>query len=156
MDGEIVEGRTTDCYWVEGPDGWWVEVEGLDPRAMTQLMIGREARWKTMTVSPMADGTSRLTYRWDVSGRPLSIATTIADARADSIADLLPAAAWAEREMQQRYAIEFVRRDETPAPMSGQRVGSERFSRTADPGRDYPVVEGGDSHRSPEQKAMTA
>jgi len=107
---------------MERPDGWWVDVEGLDPRAMARLMVGREARWVTMTGAPLADGAHRLIYRWEVSGRPLNIATTIADAPIDSIADLLPAAAPAEREMHHRFAIAFVGNAETAAPPARPRV----------------------------------
>ncbi|HTX68980.1 MAG TPA: NADH-quinone oxidoreductase subunit C [Thermoleophilia bacterium] len=128
MDAETDHGAEDECYWIEGPDGWWVDVGGLDPRAMTLLLLGREARWVTMTASRTADHAWRLIYRWEVSGRRLNIVTTVASGPVDSIADLLPAAAWTERELHERFAIEFVGRVETPCPMVRQADDSARFS----------------------------
>ena len=107
MDSSILRGPDGECRWIEAPDGWWVEVEGLEPRAMTAYLLARKARWVSMTFSPLADGASRLTYRWHVAGRPLNIVTAVSGRRVDSVADLLPAAAATERELHERFAIEF-------------------------------------------------
>jgi Ni,Fe-hydrogenase III component G len=107
MDSSILRGSDGECCWVETPDGWWVEVDGLDPRAMTMYLLARKARWVSMMFSPLADGASRLTYRWDVAGRSLNIVTTVAGRCVGSVADLLPAATATERELHERFAIEF-------------------------------------------------
>lgn len=122
MDTGTVQGSTRDCYWMERPDGWWVEVTGLSPREMTELLVGRKAHWLTMTASPCADGVCRLVYSWDVAGRTLNVATTIAEPRVDSVADLLPAAAPAEREIRERFAVEFACQIEAPSRHCGART----------------------------------
>jgi hypothetical protein len=141
MDAEaILTGLTTGNGWQRRRDGSWAEVEDLDPRAMTRLLSKAEARWVTLTVIPAGAG-FRLIYHWDLDGELLNIATTIAGARVQTIADLLPGAEWVEREMHDYYALEFLGREETPALML--RPGDEPglFSRTQDLGRDVDPAE---------------
>lgn len=116
-------------------DGHWAEIDDLDVRALTRMLMDAAARWITMTVIP-ADDDFRLLYHWDLGGTLLTVATTITGTRVASVTDLLPAADWVEREMHDYYALEFVGRDETPALML--RPGDEPglFSRTQDLGRD--------------------
>jgi hypothetical protein len=136
MDAEtILSGLATGSGWERRHDGRWAEVDGLDPRAMTRLLSKAEARWVTLTVIPAGQG-FRLIYHWDLDGELLNIATTIAGARIHTIADLLPAAEWVEREMHDYYALEFVGRKETPALMLRPDDEPGLFSRTQDLGRD--------------------
>ncbi|HTX70171.1 MAG TPA: NADH-quinone oxidoreductase subunit C [Thermoleophilia bacterium] len=116
-------------------DGDWAEIGDLDVRAMTRELTKAGARWVTMTVTP-AGNSFRLIYHWDMDGRLLNVATTLTGPGKESIADLLPAAEWVEREMHDYYALEFFGRDETPALML--RPGDEPglFSRTQELGRD--------------------
>ena len=150
MDAEaILTGLRADSGWQRRRDGCWAEVDHLDPRAMTRLLSKAEARWVTLTVMPAGAG-FRLIYHWDLDGVLLNIATTIAGARVESIADLLPAAEWVEREMHDYYALEFLGRDETPALML--RPGDEPglFSRTHELGRDVDPAEYDERRAIPE------
>jgi hypothetical protein len=122
--------------WEERGDGRWAEAPDLDVRAMARLLRSVEARWVTLTVDPAPGGGFRLLYHWDLAGQLLNIATTVAETRADSIADIWPAADWAEREAGDYYAFEFAGRDELPALMLRPEDEPGLFSRTQTLGRD--------------------
>ncbi len=88
-------------------DGVWMYAPELDVRAMAFLMVGEEKRFVTITAQPAEAGRHRLIYHWDVDGLLVNFSTEVADGRAVSIADVCPAADWAERETRDFYAIEF-------------------------------------------------
>lgn len=121
--------------WDERGDGRWVEAPGLDVRAMARLMLATEARWVTLTVSPAPDDGFRLLYHWDLDGSLLTISTVVPGAHADSIADIWPAADWAEREARDYYALDFAGRDQVPALMLRPEDEPGLFSRTSELGR---------------------
>jgi len=116
-------------------DGDWLAVPGLDIRAMVELMSGAESRFVTMTAIPEHGG-FRLIYHWDVDDVLLNVSTHIEGVLVPSIADILPAADWVERELRDYYALEFAGRDETPALMLMDGDEPGLFSRTAAMGRD--------------------
>jgi NADH:ubiquinone oxidoreductase subunit C len=151
MDAEtILSGLTAGSGWERRRDGRWAEVDGLDPRAMTRLLSKAEARWVTLTVIPAGEG-FRLIYHWDLDGELLNIATTIAGPRFQTIADLLPAAEWVEREMHDYYALEFIGREGTPALMLRPDDEPGLFSRTQDLGRDVDPAEYDERRTMPER-----
>lgn len=137
MDADtILTELGVQAPWERRRDGLWVETPEFDARAMTRLLRSLEARWVTLTVTPVPDGGFRIIYHWDLDGELLNFAVTLPVARTDSIADLLPAAEWVERETHDYYALEFLGRDDTPALML--RPGDEAglFSRTQELGRE--------------------
>jgi NADH:ubiquinone oxidoreductase subunit C len=116
-------------------DGDWLLVPDLDVRAMVGLMAENESRFVTMTVIPEGDR-FRFVYHWDVEGGLLNVTTHVDGAVATSIADILPAADWVERETRDYYALEFAGRSETPALMLQENDEPGLFTRTAAMGRD--------------------
>ena len=137
MEPDAILGELgVTAAWEAHGDGRWVEAPDLDVRAMARLLRNVEARWVTLTVSPAPGGGFRLLYHWDLAGRLLNIATSVPEARAESIADIWPAADWAEREARDYYAIEFAGREELPALMLRPEDEPGLFSRTQELGRD--------------------
>ena len=132
----ILEELAVAGPWDVRGDGRWVEAPGLDVRAMARLMLDIEARWETLTVTPAPDDGFRLLFHWDLDGSLLTISTEVPGARAMSIADIWPAADWAEREARDYYAIEFEGRDDVPALMLRPEDEPGLFSRTAELGRN--------------------
>jgi len=132
----ILESLRVTAAWEVRGDGHWVEAPDLDVRAMARLLLSVEARWVTLTVSPAPGGGFRLLYHWDLAGRLLNIATAVPEARAESIADIWPAADWAEREARDYYALEFAGREELSALLLRPEDEPGLFSRTQELGRD--------------------
>jgi len=132
----ILESLRVTAAWEVRGDGHWVEAPDLDVREMARLLLSIEARWVTLTVSPAPDGGFRLLYHWDLAGRLLTIADTISGKRTESIADIWPAADWAEREAGDYYALEFAGRDALPTLMLRPEDEPGLFSRTQELGRD--------------------
>jgi Ni,Fe-hydrogenase III component G len=112
-------------------DGLWLTIPDADVRAMAQLMIENESRLVTMTAIPQGDGL-RFIYHWDVDGALLNVSVPIVNNLAMSIADILPAADWIEREARDYYAVQFEGRAETPPLMLRDDDEPGLFSRTVD------------------------
>jgi NADH:ubiquinone oxidoreductase subunit C len=115
--------------------GDWLVVPDLDVRAMAELLLAGESRFITLTVIPEGQR-FRFVYHWDVDGVLLNIVTHLDDRSAVSIADILPAADWVEREVRDYYAIEFSGRSETPTLMLQEGDEPGLFTRTTKLGRD--------------------
>jgi hypothetical protein len=116
-------------------DGDWLVVPDLDVRAMAEFLLDAESRFVTFTVIPEGER-FRFVYHWDVDGALLNITTHVDGLAATSIADILPAADWVEREARDYYAIDFTGRSETPTLMLQDGDEPGLFSRTAKLGRD--------------------
>lgn len=138
---DVLERFGVDGSWQTRADGWWVQAPDLDVRKMTRILTQMEARWITLTVRPASDAGFRLIYHWDLAGALLNIMTSVPGAATPSVADLLPAADWVERELHDYYAIEFLGRDETPALMLRPGDDPGLFTRTGDLGRDVDPAE---------------
>lgn len=141
MDADtILRELGVQALWQVRGGSHWVEAPGLDTRASARLLRHAEARLVTMTAMPRPEG-FRLIYHWDLDGELYNIATTIEGKQVASIADLLPAADWVERELRDYYAIEFLGRDETPTLMLRDGDEAGLFSRTQELGRDRDPAE---------------
>jgi Ni,Fe-hydrogenase III component G len=117
--------------------GYWTTVADLDVRAMATLMHEREVRLITLTARPDPDGGYRLIYHWDTGDAVLNIATTVTtESGAPTIADLIPGADWAEREIRDYYDLDFTGRNATPTLMLHPGDPAGLFSRTSELGRD--------------------
>jgi Ni,Fe-hydrogenase III component G len=130
-------------------DGLWLTIPDIDVRAMANLMIDNESRFVTMTALPDGDGL-RFIYHWDVEGALLNVSVPIVNNVAMSIADILPAADWIEREARDYYAVEFEGRSETPPLMLRDDDEPGLFSRTDSICRDADPADTGWSPGAPE------
>jgi NADH:ubiquinone oxidoreductase subunit C len=122
-------------------DGYWAAWPGLEVRAMAELMRAQGARLVTLTALPDSAGGFHVIYHWDVDSTLVNISTTAASGSIPTIADILPAADWAEREIRDYYAIEFEGRGETPTLMLREGDEPGLFSRTCDLGTDTDPAE---------------
>jgi len=117
-------------------DGLWVTEPDLDVRELAKTMLANEVRFITLTATPDGDGGYRMIYHWDADGVVLNIATTVTTGCVPTIADILPAADWVEREVRDYYALDFEGRAETPTLMLRDGDEPGLFSRTCTVGRD--------------------
>jgi len=118
-------------------DGVWSTMPDLDVRGMAELMLANDIRLITLTA--MLDSSSgglRLMYHWDTQDALLTISTTVTGGTIPTIADILPAADWVEREIRDYYALEFEGRAETPTLMLQDGDEPGLFSRTCTVGKD--------------------
>lgn len=123
---------------------YWATWPGLDVRAMARLMRDREIRLITLTARPepehedgTADGAGyRVIYHWDLGPTVLNLAVPVRSGTLPSIADLLPGADWAEREIRDYYDLAFSGREDTPTLMLRPGDPPGLFSRTADVATD--------------------
>jgi len=95
----------------------------------------------TLTAVPDSTGAYRVIYHWDVDGVVVNISVLVAGGRIASIADILPAADWVEREIRDYYALEFGGRAETPTLMLREGDEPGLFSRTCELGNECDPAE---------------
>ncbi len=101
--------------WDERADGWWVTVDGAHVRGVAVACLEAGARFSALLACPEGTGAVRLSWHWDLAGTLLSICAAFDPGMpAPSVADLCPAADWAERETQDYYAVTFDGRGSTP------------------------------------------
>jgi len=117
-------------------DGYWVTMPELDVRAMAELMLAHGVRLITLTAMPDPSGGLRVMYHWDVDDALVNISTTVTNGSIPTVADILPAADWVEREIRDYYALEFEGRAETPTLMLQDGDEPGLFSRTCKLGKD--------------------
>lgn len=97
--------------WKWDKGSWWLEpAEPLDVRATAEKMVALDARFIAITAAELPDAEIRLYYQWDLNGKLLSFVTATSGHKIVSIADLIPAADWVERETYEYFAVEFTGR----------------------------------------------
>jgi len=122
--------------WEQHRGGLWLEVPDLDVRSMATFMRENEVRLITMTVRPEPSGGYRFMYHWDSDGSLMTVVTIVTGGKIASIADILPAADWVEREIRDYYAVEFEGREGMKSLMLLEGDEPGLFSRTAGLGHD--------------------
>ena len=101
--------------WVEKGGSYWMEPEALGPRAVTELLNMRDARFITITATELPDkGGIRMDYHWDIEGKMLTFVFTVRNNKTESIYDLCEGANWIEREVHEYFAIDFAGREYEP------------------------------------------
>ncbi len=101
--------------WRERADGWWATVDRGRVRGAARSCLEAGARFSALLACPGEAGALRLSWHWDLGGTLLSMCASLEPGTAaPSIADLCPAADWAERETHDYYAVDFEGRAETP------------------------------------------
>lgn len=115
-------------------DGWWVTAPDLDVRGVSQVMHARQARLVTMTAVSRPGGETDVIYHYAAAGTTYNLKTTTHANSLPSIANLLPAANWIEREIHDLFAVKFeghpnlarlVRPPETPEGFFRQPGGAD-------------------------------
>jgi hypothetical protein len=109
--------------WKNG--SWWSTPADFDLRANTEKMLALGARFVAITAMETGTSPIRLDYQWDLRGQLLSFIMLPESRVAATIADLTPAADWAERETHEYFAVEFTGRRHTRPLMTraGDAVG---------------------------------
>lgn len=131
-------------------DGWWAVWPALDVRAMATVMLDHEVRLSTVTGVPGDGGGLRLIYHWDVGPAILNLETSAASGHVPTIADIIPAADWVERELRDYFGLTFDGRPETPPLMLRESDTPGFFNRAADLGRDVDPAEKAHQDRAEE------
>jgi NADH:ubiquinone oxidoreductase subunit C len=88
-------------------DGLWMVAPDLDVRAMAQTMSQQGAFLSTITALPAGEGETELIYHYRVNGQAINFKARTQNNMALSIAPLVPAANWIEREIHDLYDVEF-------------------------------------------------
>lgn len=102
---------------------WWATLPAPLVRPAASQLLAIHARFITITAIELASHEVRMDYHWDLGGQIITLAV-IADGKLiDSIADISPAADWAEREIHEYFAVEFPGRVDTMPLML--RMGDE-------------------------------
>jgi len=104
-------GLGEEWEWKNG--SWWRALENTDVRANAALVRSLGARFIAITATEKVDKEIQLDYQWDLDGNLLSFVSTTIDRHVATIADLLPAADWVERETHEYFAVEFTGREHT-------------------------------------------
>jgi NADH:ubiquinone oxidoreductase subunit C len=124
-------------------DGWWVTAPELDVRRVAQVMLDHEVRLVTLTGITRTGGETEVIYHYASPGAAYNFKTTTHGGNClPSIATILPAANWIEREIHDLFAVQFeghpdlarlIRPPETPEGFFRQPGGAA--SRGASPER---------------------
>jgi len=95
--------------WEKKADGWWIYVTSLDSLEMAKQMLNASARLITITEVQNKGkvGEFQLAYHWDLYGQIYSWIASVAEKNIASICDVCPGADWAEREINDYFAIKF-------------------------------------------------
>jgi NADH:ubiquinone oxidoreductase subunit C len=76
-------------------------------------LLAQNVRFMTITAIELASHEVRMDYHWDIGGQIVTWSVIADGKQIDSIADLCPAADWAEREIHEYFAVEFPGRIDT-------------------------------------------
>lgn len=133
---EIPSRLGWDATFEKHRDGYWIIVPDLDVRAMATFMRDNEVRLVTATVRREPSGGYRFIYHWDLEGSLMNVVTVVTSGQIASIADILPAADWVEREIRDYFALEFEGREGMPPLMLRDGDEPGLFARTTTLGHD--------------------
>jgi NADH:ubiquinone oxidoreductase subunit C len=92
----------------ERVDGLWMNAPLIDVEAAARLMKEQGYRLSTMTAIALPDGETSVIYHYCKPGVALNIKTATRGKSLPSIANILRAANWIEREIKDLYAVNFV------------------------------------------------
>lgn len=96
---------------------WWAGGAALDVLAMAALMHELGIRLGTITAVPLSlHGETRILYHWVALTQFINIDTVTRNGSLPSLAPLVRAADWAEREIHDLFGVSFVGHP-NPAPL---------------------------------------
>jgi len=109
--------------WESRNGTWWATLSSQLVRPAASQLLAIHARFITITAIELASHEVRMDYHWDINGQIVTLAVIAENKLIDSIADISPAADWAEREIHEYFAVEFPGRVDTMPLML--RMGDE-------------------------------
>lgn len=92
---------------VQQRDGWWMSAPDLDVLEMARKMKEWEARFSTMTGKMLPNNETEVIYHFYLDCQPYNLKVTTRGNSLPSISNILPAAEWIEREIQDLYQVTF-------------------------------------------------
>jgi len=91
----------------EQRDGWWMIAPDLDVIEMATQMKEWEARFSTMTGSMLPNDETAVIYHFCLDNKAYNFKVSTRENTMQSISNILPAAEWVEREIQDLYKVQF-------------------------------------------------
>lgn len=91
----------------ERADGLWMDAPGLDVVAAARLVSELGYRLSTMTAMALPSGETAVIYHYCKPGQALNLRTVTRGKSLPSVAPVLKAANWIEREIKDLYAVDF-------------------------------------------------
>lgn len=93
---------------IQALDGWWLDAPDLDVTRMAALANDLGMRLSTMTGFVLEDGETQLIYHFVSGSTVLNVRVQTERNSIQSIAPIVPAANWIEREIHDLYGVEFI------------------------------------------------
>lgn len=92
---------------IQQRDGWWMAAPALDVLTMAGQMKELGARLTTITAATLPDDETEIIYHYYLDHQAVNFKVSTQNSALPSISHILPAADWAEREIQDLYRVEF-------------------------------------------------
>ena len=89
------------------PDGLWMESPELNVLALAELMKTLEACLTTITAISIENGETEIIYHFAMGGQAINVKTLTKENAIPSIAVIIKAANWIERENHDLYGVNF-------------------------------------------------
>ena len=89
------------------PDGLWMESPELNVLALAELMKTLEARLTTISAISLENGETEIIYHFAIGGQAINVKTLTKENAIPSIAVIIKAANWTERENHDLYGVNF-------------------------------------------------
>ena len=110
MNGELVNqlNQLPGAGQVQNhPDGLWMESPELNVLALAELMKTLEARLTTISAISLENGETEIIYHFAMGGQAINVKTFTKENAIPSIAVIIKAANWIERENHDLFGVNF-------------------------------------------------
>jgi len=110
MNGELVNqlSQLPGAGQVENrSDGLWMESPELDVLALAELMKTLKARLATISAISLENGETQIIYHYAIGGQAINGKTLTKENAIPSIAVIIKAASWIERENHDLFGVNF-------------------------------------------------
>jgi len=102
-----LQGLPGAAPFVQQRDGWWMTAPELDVVAVARCMKEWEARLSTLSAAVLPGEETEVIYHYYLDHQAFNFKVSTQKNTLPSIAPVLPAADWIEREIQDLYRVEF-------------------------------------------------
>ncbi len=89
-------------------DGFWMDAPQIDVEAMARVLNELGARFSTASGIALDDGETVIVYHWVCGHDAINIRTQTQHNQMPSIATMIRAANWIEREIHDLYSVDFI------------------------------------------------